>query len=563
MNLEVTVFHKLLDPKAKTYVRLHQVLESIRTGGKIQDIINQIRATGDKELKKTLPLVLFGGKFTERRASALVSYSHLICLDFDNVDVTAKLADLQSNEYIYACWLSPSGNGVKALVKVSTDNHLGHALALIKDFPDVDTGAIKDVCRATFMSYDPDIYINKDAWVYGNLVVTGFSNEQKYENLKKWLENKGDKFVEGQRNNFLAKLAGAANRFGVDKEFLEQRFEADFVKGTDFALREMRSVVESVYTLYSEQFNTQSADEVWTAHKVNEVLSTQIVTHDLILLGDLKEDLLKDYDEGTQKAPTTWFDAVDALFRPMRGDLNILTGIGNYGKSAWQKQMDLARAVHEGNKFLYFSPEEYPPLFWYRELVRSYVGKPVEREAPDRMSRVEYENAMEFIKEHFIYIYPPELPTPEYIMERFAEAIIRHGIDGIVLDPWNQLSHTMNKRDDIYLGETLSKFERFAQAHQVYMTIIAHPNRTSKNEDGNYGCPDVYDLNGGPVWNARATNIIAYHRPYYQTDKADAAFEFHSKKIKKQMLSGIPGVVSGRYNRYTGRFLINECNPLP
>jgi hypothetical protein len=120
----------------------------------------------------------------------------------------------------------------------------------------------------------------------------------------------------------------------------------------------------------------------------------------------------------------------------------------------------------------------------------------------------------------------------------------------------------MDKRDDIYLGEALTAFESFAQQLQVYMTIICHPNRTSKKSDGNYECPDVYDLNGGPVWNARSTNITMYHRPFYQTNKQDQTCEFHSKKIKKQMLSGIPGVAVLHYDRRTGRFYDNGYNPL-
>jgi twinkle protein len=118
------------------------------------------------------------------------------------------------------------------------------------------------------------------------------------------------------------------------------------------------------------------------------------------------------------------------------------------------------------------------------------------------MSRKEYELGMDFVKEHFFYVYPPELPTPDYILERFAELVIKHGVKRLKIDPFNQLNHLMQKRDDIYLAECLTKFERFAQQHGVYMTIIAHPNRTQKDDDGNYKSPDVYDINGGPVWNA-------------------------------------------------------------
>lgn len=566
---KITLFPKLTDPTNGHIKTLDATLNAIKDeNATVRPKIERIRTTKDKalreELKKELPIICFGGSFTERRASALIEYSRIICLDFDQVECLHDLEDeLRANEYVYALWKSPSGIGLKALVQVSTDNHLGHSLALLRDFPHADANAIKDVNRATYLSWDPDLYHNPKAKVYDRIILPKYTDEQKYDNLKKWLENKGEKFIDGQRNSFVTKLSGAANRFGISKEFLMKQIESDFLKGSDFTKQEMTRTVNGIYTRYISQHNTVVADEVWTDKKVDEVMTVSVQPRDVIYLKDLESDLLKDFTEGTQKAPTTHFYSVDEIFRPMRGDLNVMTGIGNYGKSAWGKQMDLVAAVKDNEKSCYFSPEEYPPLFWYRELVRSYIGKPIERDDFNRMTAIDFNRGMEFIREHFFYVYPPQLPTPEYLMERFAEIVIKHGIDRITLDPWNQLNHTMSKRDDIYLSETLSKFERFAQQHDIYLTIIAHPNRTHKSErTGNYECPDVFDLNGGPVWNARATNLTVYHRPNYQTDKSDPTFEFHSKKIKKQMLSGLPGTVVGTYNRKRGRFYIDGKNPL-
>lgn len=566
---KVTLFPKLTDPANAHVKTLESTLNAIKDpNATVRSKVEKIRMTKDKslreELKRELPIVCFGGTFTERRASALVEYSKIICLDFDEIECLEDLEDeLKQNEFVYALWRSPSGVGLKALVQVSTDNHLGHALALLKDFPQADPNAIKDVNRATYLSWDVNLYHNSKARVYDRVILPKYTDDQKYDNLKKWLENKGEQFVSGQRNGFIVKLSAAANRFGVDKEYLMQQIEFDFLKGSDFTKREMVKTVNGIYARYQSQFNTVLADEVWTNKKVDEIMRVDIKPKDVIYLTDVEGDLIRDFIEGTQKAPTTYFSEVDKIFRPMRGDLNVLTGIGNYGKSAWGKQLDLIAAVKNKEKCCYFSPEEYPPMFWYREIVRSYVGKPIEKEDFNRMTEDEFKRGMEFVREHFIYVYPPQLPTPEYLIERFAETVIKHGVDRITLDPWNQLNHTMSKRDDIYLGETLSKLERFAQQHDIFLTVICHPNRTRKDEKtGNYDCPDVFDLNGGPVWNARATNLTVYHRPNYQSDKADPTFEFHSKKIKKQMLSGLPGTVEGTYDRRKGRFYINGKNPL-
>ncbi len=552
----ITLFKNLYDKKPH-YSTDEKILKTIKEGAAQLDLIKQIRTTSDKEardvLKKQLGVICFGGKFSERRANALIESSRLVVLDFDGVRVDLKKQELASLPFVYAVFVSPSGDGLKALVKVASDNYLGHWAALNKEIKDIDPSG-KDVCRACFNSWDPDLYVNEHSDLYTKVLESAYTDEQKFEKLKKWLENKGDRFVSGNRNNFLAKLAGAMNRFGMSAEYAQSVFERDYVQGTDFSLREVQQVVRSIYTNYAEYHGTSSFDESFGEARVSEILSSELPASDVIYLKDVAVDLIKDYEVGTETATTTYFPSIDPIFRPMRGDLTVLGGIGNMGKSAISKQFDLITAVKEKRKHAYFSPEEAPPIFWYRELIRTYIGKPIEKDDPKRMSLVEYKRGMEFVREYFSYIYPKQMPSPQYILERFAEVIIKDGVQSITLDPWNQLLHAMSKRDDVYLAEILTDFERFAQQHGVFLRIIAHPKQTQKNSDGNYNCPDVYDLVGGSSWNARATNICFYHRPYWGTDKTDPTAEFHSKKIKRQMISGLPGTAVLDYNRKTGRF---------
>lgn len=561
------MFASLVDTKTPHYRDVFRVFELIKSGGKHGDVVDKIRITKDKEekerLKKSLPITLFSGEFKARKHDALKTYNKLVVLDLDNLkNIDVRRFELEQLPFVFACWVSPSGNGLKVLVKVLTENHLGHFQALSKEIKGVDPSG-KDICRATFLSKDAKIYINKDSTVYDKIVIVSFTDEQKYENLKKWVEGKGSHFVSGNRNSFITKLSSAANRFGVDKEFLKGRLEDEFLRGSDFSVREMEVTVNGIYSRYQEQFNSVVADEVWTDEKVSQVLADDIKTSDVIYLYDVKEDIIRDYDQGISKGPSTYFASIDKIWRRVPGQLNTLSGIANHGKSIWQQQLDLVDAVHTGGKFGYFGPEGYPAKRWYRQLIHALVGKTTNKESPRRMTKIELERAMEFIHAHMVYIYPEKnVWTPEYIIERFIEAIIKHGLKGVTVDPWNQLFHTMNKRDDVYLAEALTVFERFAQNHQVLSTIITHPNKTSKEEDGNYKAPDVYDLNGGGVWNARSTNICVYHRPYFTTNPADTTCEIIYRKIKDQELMGIPGTVTLQYDRETFRFYDNGFSPL-
>jgi len=148
-------------------------LKRIATGA-VKDEVEEIRACKSKdqqtELKKELSAVTFSGTFKIRKDSELIKHSGLMSLDFDKGDLNEIKQMLTKWEYTYAFWLSPSGKGYKALVKIENgDKHRQHFNALENEFKqlgfEIDK-ACKNESRLCFESYDPNIYINKNSKVY-------------------------------------------------------------------------------------------------------------------------------------------------------------------------------------------------------------------------------------------------------------------------------------------------------------------------------------------------------------------------------------------------------------
>ena len=137
------------------------------------------------------------------------------------------------------------------------------------------------------------------------------------------------------------------------------------------------------------------------------------------------------------------------------------------------------------------------------------VGKPLF--GSGKMGDSEYVNEMEFINNRFMYLYPQnDAPTPEYICQRFYEAIKKHNVDVVVVDPWNQMSHRYQGREDEYLSEMLRIFKNFAMKNQVVFNIVCHTNsRLERNSRGDIDLP-FYDrqLAGGNMWGNKCDNII-------------------------------------------------------
>jgi hypothetical protein len=218
----------------------------------------------------------------------------------------------------------------------------------------------------------------------------------------------------------------------------------------------------------------------------------------------------------------------------------------------------IVRAIKYGEKYAIFSPENNPAEEFYHDLTEIYLGQQC---LYPYVNEMKYESAYDFISKHIFYVYPKDLaPTPEYIKERFLELIIKEKVNGCIIDPFNQLSNdyqSSGNRTDKYLETFLSDCSRFAQINNIYFVIVAHPHKMRKEADGNYPCPDVFDLADGAMWNNKMDNIIVYHRPNHQKDPSSPLCSFHSKKIRRQKQVGKKGEIEFEYNRKNRRYYFN------
>jgi len=143
MDYKITIFQNIRDTSTPFFRDVSVVLQRIKDG-KAKDLIENIRKEKDKEkrniLKKGLPAVCFSGEFNKREDSSITNHSGLICLDFDGYstakDLSAERKKLQKDPFTFALFTSPSGNGLKALVKIpkEIDNHKSYFNALEKHY---------------------------------------------------------------------------------------------------------------------------------------------------------------------------------------------------------------------------------------------------------------------------------------------------------------------------------------------------------------------------------------------------------------------------------------------
>jgi hypothetical protein len=584
---KVTIFESMYS-KEPIYISVEKALQRIKDC-KQSEKIDAIRKTIDKKkrdlLKQNLPIVLWSGRFpAERTDASIIEHSGLLVLDFDKIGRGDELRDYQteliSKDYIYACWVSPSADGLKALVKIAQpQKHRAHFEALREEMPDADKSGINE-SRLCFESCDPDIYINPKASVYKKIKeieqIEEFSvlsaYDETFTNLLIWLSNRGDSFVEGERNLFLYKLASACSRFGIPQETTEGLFLNRFdVRGTDFTKSETTRTIRSAYKF--NQFGTAVFERERLIDKITRkevevdasIYDENVRPRDVVYGEDVKGDAIKIYNEGYGFVHGVGVEILDSQFKMKRGEVTLLSGYGNYGKSSWMKWYKLLHSIKHNSKFAIFAPEDNPAQEFYHDLTEIYLGCDCTPNNPNRPPQKTYEMAYDFVSSRFFYIYPKSLsPTPAYVKERFLELIIKEGVDGCIIDPFNQMTNdylSFGGRSDQYLEGILGDFDRFAVSNNVYFWIVAHPNKAQKDSSGNYPCPDVYDLAGGAMWNNKMYNILIYHRQNHQLDPTSTSCELHTKKIKRQKIVGKKCVTEFDYFRSKRRYIFDGVDP--
>ncbi len=280
MNHNVTIFQNIRETDTPFFRDVHVILERIKDGAaSTKELVKKIRLEKRKperqELKKQLPAICFSGTFNKRTDSSLIEHSGLICLDFDGYAKQKELLQdkesLSKNKYVFSVFISPSGNGLKVLVKIPADaeNHTLYFNSLDKYFnsPYFDKTS-KNLSRVCYESYDPLLFINENSSVWDIIEEPEYTEVSKIrdkatipitdenkivEILVKWWEKKYP-MVEGQRNQNAYVLAMAFNDFGINKSlasYVLNQFATD-----DFNLREIGTTIDSAYR-HTANFGTK------------------------------------------------------------------------------------------------------------------------------------------------------------------------------------------------------------------------------------------------------------------------------------------------------------------
>jgi hypothetical protein len=168
--LTTTFFTSLKNTKPSKFCTLEEIFEIIKSE-KYKSIVSKIREEelpSKSILKNKIPVFTPTGIFNHRSIKGLEIYNGIICLDLDGVENPNDLKErCKQLDYVYAAFITPSGKGLKVIIKTSSlkDDYKITEEIVSKRFFE-DTGFMrdnhcKDIARIQFLSYDPYLYCNQ------------------------------------------------------------------------------------------------------------------------------------------------------------------------------------------------------------------------------------------------------------------------------------------------------------------------------------------------------------------------------------------------------------------
>lgn len=546
MGRTVTYFqdYKAVSP---FYLTVDQSLDRIKTGA-VRDKIEQLRSIEDLKSAriyktKSLPCILFSGKFSTRKDDGILEHSGFCILDFDHINPVKYKQDLSRFKWIYAMFISPSGDGLKVVARIpaASDKHREHFLGIQKALLGFDgfDGTSINISRVCFESWDEHIYINKDA--------TEFALPPK--TVTNWsLLNRAVKMIldapDGGKHSELlkaAKLCGGWVGSGVMDESeaqyeLEKAIESrdiDDMAGAKKTIKDGLGYGKALPITVESRSN--GIGEI-SRHqiKVDDHISTRLQESEY--MGQVR----------TQTLPmglSTGFEKFDLHFRFKPSNFVIINGHDNVGKSTFIWYMAVLSNVLHGWKWIMYCAENTEGQV-RKSLMQFKTGKAVHN-----MSEQEYSDALDWAYDNFTLIKVQEMLSWKDLLKVGVSINSKKHHHGFLIDPYNALDLDLNSSplsSHEYHYMVTSQMRSFCKHWNTSIYLNCHAvtealRRTHK--DGLYmgfpAAPNKADTEGGGKFSNRADEFLTIHR-YVQHPTEFNVTQVHVRKVKETETGGRP-----------------------
>lgn len=280
--------------------------------------------------------------------------------------------------------------------------------------------------------------------------------------------------------------------------------------------------------------------------------ATEYPIEGILSMDDMYQDIYNYYVNGYPQGVKLGISEFDDYISFMPGQFTTITGIPGSGKSEFTDYMMSQATINHGWSWAICSFENQPSALHATKLMEKLTGKSFtpRYNSESRINADEFTKSTQTLAEyfHFININQVEV-TLDGILQKARELIIRRGIKGLLIDPWNYIEHKVpyGQTETQYISECLTKIKAFALVNGIHIFIIAHPTKLKK-ENNKYEVPTMYSISGSAHFFNKTDNGITIYRNF-DTNVVD----IHVQKVRYSWLGKI-GLISFNYNTETRQY---------
>ena len=278
--------------------------------------------------------------------------------------------------------------------------------------------------------------------------------------------------------------------------------------------------------------------------------AVEVPLEGIFTAADLHGDLRALFDNGFGPGAETGWEEMDKICTYERRRNIIVTGTPGAGKSEWVDELVLRLCLRHQWKIGFFSPENIPIVYHLRKLIEKLTGHRFQNGCG--MTEGLLARSEEFLAENVSHISLKGNATPDRVLAKARELVVRRGCRIFVFDPLNRFDHepAPGQTETQYISNLLNKFTEFATQYNCLLILVAHPRKMNRNPTtGATPRVEMYDINGAADFYNKADYGIVVER-----DKEIGITRVYVDKVKFKHL-GVGGVATFVYDPVNGRYL--------
>ena len=278
--------------------------------------------------------------------------------------------------------------------------------------------------------------------------------------------------------------------------------------------------------------------------------AVEVPLEGIFTAADLHGDLRALFDNGFGPGAETGWEEMDKICTYERRRNIIVTGTPGAGKSEWVDELVLRLCLRHQWKIGFFSPENIPIVYHLRKLIEKLTGHRFQNGCG--MTEGLLARSEEFLAENVSHISLKGNATPDRVLAKARELVVRRGCRIFVFDPVNRFDHepAPGQTETQYISNLLNKFTEFATQYNCLLILVAHPRKMNRNPTtGATPRVEMYDINGSADFYNKADYGIVVER-----DKEIGITRVYVDKVKFKHL-GVGGVATFVYDPVNGRYL--------